>query len=692
MTSDAQHRPAPPARSSWPSWPSWLSQRADGRASGAAWARSAAFAAVFTVAVFLGRLTVMDGTSLSLVWPAAGVATLWFAVQRGAGTRYVDYAALGSITFTVNALTGASALLSLCFVAANVVQVAVFHALLHRWEPSLWGAGGTQPLTGTRQLARMLLAALAATGAGALFGPTAVGVLTGHWSALTTAVWMTRNTVSVVLIMGLGLRVGYLIAARERARAAERAGSREPVALPFQHLHGARRVELAVLLAASVAGYLLVFHVLETLPIAFPLIALTVWAALRFDTAIVVVHDFAVGVAAVLFTLSGHGPFAFVASDSTRALVVQAFVGLVAVIGVTLALGRDEREVLLHRVRRQAAEADERTAHVEVLAAVARQLYTSDDVRADICAAARQVSGADMAYLLEPDGCGNLVTTAAAASPDGPQVPPVTFSLDGEPSLTVRAFRGHELVFVGDVAEHAGTSQRVVQGLRIAAAAWQPVHTGAEQAIGVLALAWHRPVAALQQHLPAMLQTLASEAGAAIERGDLLVRLAGAVGRDALTGLANRMRWDETATAEIARAARHGLPLTFALIDLDHFKRYNDTCGHLAGDALLRDFAAAAAGHLRDVDTLARWGGEEFAMALPGCTATDAVAVADRVRASVPHAQTCTIGIAQWQPGQDVDDVLAAADRALYRGKSTGRDVSVIATDLTEPADTGGRG
>ncbi|WP_432497823.1 sensor domain-containing diguanylate cyclase [Kineococcus auxinigenes] len=635
---------------------------------------------MFTLAVFLGRLTVMDGTSLSLVWPAAGVATLWFAVQRGAGTRTLDVTALALITFTVNALTGAAPLLAMCFVAANLVQVAVFHVLLGRWEPALWGAGGTEPLTGSRQLARVLLAALVATAAGALLGPTSVGVLTGHWSWLTTAVWMTRNTVSVVLIVGLGLRVGYLLAAHRRQRAAARAGGREPVTLPFQRLDGARRLELALLLAASAGGYLLAFHVLETLPIAFPLIALTVWAALRFDTTIVVVHDFAVGVAAVLFTLSGHGPFAFVASDSTRALVVQGFVGLVAVIGLALALGRDEREVLLHKVRRQAAEAVERTGHVEVLARVARQLYTSEDVRADICAAAREVSGADMVYLLEPDGLGNLVSTAA----DGVQVPPLTFNLDGEPSLTVRAFRGGKLFFVGDVAQRTDASERVARGLGVAAAAWQPVLTGAEQAIGVLALAWHRPVSALPGHVPAMLETLASEAAAAIERGDLLVRLATAAGRDALTQLANRGRWDEAAAAEIARATRYGMPLTFALVDLDHFKRYNDTRGHLAGDALLRDFAAAAAGQLRDVDTLARWGGEEFALALPGCTAAEALAVAERIRACVPHAQTCTVGIAQWSSGQSADDALHAADRALYRGKSIGRNVSVIAG-----ADTG---
>ncbi|GAB6896926.1 hypothetical protein [Kineosporia succinea] len=207
--------------------------------------------------------------------------------------------------------------------------------LLRRWNPRMWGAGGDEPLTGMPQLTGLILATLVATAAGGLLGPLAVGLIDGTWSLLLAVVWMVRNTVSVLLVLGLGLRVGYLISAHRRARADT--GARPAVVLPFKRLNQIQRLELAALVAVSVAAYVVVFVVLPTLPIAFPLIALTVWAALRFDTTIVVMHDFVAGSAAVAFTLAGHGPFTAVPDFATRALIVQAFVGLVAVIGLALA-------------------------------------------------------------------------------------------------------------------------------------------------------------------------------------------------------------------------------------------------------------------------------------------------------------------------------------------------------------------
>jgi len=408
--------------------------------------------------------------------------------------------------------------------------------------------------------------------------------------------------------------------------------------------------------------------------VAFPLIALTVWVALRFDTTIVVVHDLLVGIVAVLFTLHGTGPFANVPDDATRGLIVQAFVGLVAVVGLILALGRDEREVLLARMRHQTAQATQLAEHTRLLAEASRELFTAEDPRTAVLGAARTISGADGAYLLEPDGQGNLLTTAVV----GLDMPPVTISIDAETSVTVTAFEGTEFVFVSDVPTHPGISRRIQEALDVASAAWQPVLAAGSTSLGVIGLIWHQEVEALPEHVPAMVQTLAAEAAHAIERGDLLLQLATAAQRDPLTGLANRRRWDEQIAGEVARASRGGVPLSVVLIDLDHFKRYNDTLGHLAGDGLLRDFATAADECLREIDTIARWGGEEFVVALPGCTAEQAVVVADRIRAVVPHGQTCTIGIAQWVPGDTPADVVDAADTALYEGKHAGRNRSVV--------------
>jgi len=190
---------------------------------------------------------------------------------------------------------------------------------------------------------------------------------------------------------------------------------------------------------------------------------------------------------------------------------------------------------------------------------------------------------------------------------------------------------------------------------------------------------WRTPVPELCATTLGVLSVLGGEAARAIERGDLLEQLARAADRDQLTGLANRRRWDELSGVEVSRARRSGLPLTLLLLDLDHFKVFNDTFGHGTGDALLRDFGSAASGCLRDGDLIARWGGEEFAVALPACTAEGARPVAERILAAVPHGQTATVGIAQWVPGESVGDTLARADAALYCGKRAGRDRAVLA-------------
>ncbi|WP_340296258.1 MASE1 domain-containing protein, partial [Aquipuribacter hungaricus] len=172
------------------------------------------------------------------------------------------------------------------------------------------------------------------------------------------------------------------------------------------------------------------------LPDAFTLVVLTVWAALRFDTTLVVVHDLVMGVLAVVFTLTGHGPFAVIADDATRAMVVQLYVGLIAVVGTALALGRDERVILMRRLQEHAATMVREAGHVMTLAGASRQLYAAADVRTELCRLARHVSGADLVYLLEPDTRGSLTTTAT----DGTEASPVTFRLQGEASLTVNAF------------------------------------------------------------------------------------------------------------------------------------------------------------------------------------------------------------------------------------------------------------
>lgn len=142
---------------------------------------------------------------------------------------------------------------------------------------------------------------------------------------------------------------------------------------------------------------------------------------------------------------------------------------------------------------------------------------------------------------------------------------------------------------------------------------------------------------------------------------------------DPLTGAANRRYLHEVLVRETERAQRTGARLSIAFVDLDYFKRFNDSHGHSAGDALLRELAANWAQRLRAPDLLARFGGEEFLLVLPNTEADAARAVMQRLQARVPQEQTCSVGIATFEPGETIDGFIGRADQALYAAKAAGR-------------------
>jgi diguanylate cyclase (GGDEF)-like protein len=163
---------------------------------------------------------------------------------------------------------------------------------------------------------------------------------------------------------------------------------------------------------------------------------------------------------------------------------------------------------------------------------------------------------------------------------------------------------------------------------------------------------------------------------------------------DSKTGLLNAATWEREAAAEVARAIRTSSPLAVALLDLDRFKRINDSHGHLIGDEVLREIARVMSGLLREYDLAGRFGGEEFVMLLPQTRATDALRIAERVRARIAQMPistsggervpvTVSIGVAALDAGssRQLTELLAAADAALYRAKASGRDqVQMIST------------
>jgi diguanylate cyclase (GGDEF)-like protein len=157
---------------------------------------------------------------------------------------------------------------------------------------------------------------------------------------------------------------------------------------------------------------------------------------------------------------------------------------------------------------------------------------------------------------------------------------------------------------------------------------------------------------------------------------------------DALTGLRNRRKFDIEIDSEWRRATRHRMPVSLLMIDADHFKAYNDTFGHQAGDEMLVGIAICISDSVRRAgDCAVRYGGEEFAVLLPGLAAADAVDVAETIRLKVqqwsegPTVATVSIGVASLTPAANLDwsILVKAADTALYAAKSGGRNQSVLA-------------
>lgn len=157
---------------------------------------------------------------------------------------------------------------------------------------------------------------------------------------------------------------------------------------------------------------------------------------------------------------------------------------------------------------------------------------------------------------------------------------------------------------------------------------------------------------------------------------------------DSLTGVANRARFLALAEREVSRAQRYARPLSLLVLDVDHFKRINDSFGHVAGDAALRELGGALARSVRASDLVGRLGGEEFGVVLPEADARAAGELAERLRMSVhgvavpsesgPTTMSVTIGASQLSSAEGLRELLIRADRALYQGKRDGRDRVVV--------------
>jgi diguanylate cyclase (GGDEF)-like protein len=195
-----------------------------------------------------------------------------------------------------------------------------------------------------------------------------------------------------------------------------------------------------------------------------------------------------------------------------------------------------------------------------------------------------------------------------------------------------------------------------------------------EELKGALSVGW-TSMRRIEEEDRRTLEAIADLATAASHNAETYHQVQQAARTDALTGLLNHGAMQVRVREEIARARRDGTPLSFVIIDLDDFKRVNDVRGHQAGDDLLRQVAAVLHGELRPYDVVARYGGDEFVLLLPGSDEKDACMVAERVRDTVEREQVgaCSLGVAEWHEPLDADTLLEHADRALLLAKRTGK-------------------
>jgi two-component system cell cycle response regulator len=274
----------------------------------------------------------------------------------------------------------------------------------------------------------------------------------------------------------------------------------------------------------------------------------------------------------------------------------------------------------------------------------------------------------------------NRPVALVLAGPDGPVTSRQIAAVAGADRVTVTAWEQKEpqLVRRLDPAHDPVAAELLLGATNVVVL---PLQVNGDNSGVIFLEHGGNPVnARLPRRTLVMLIQFAGHATLALRNARLLAERERLAAIDGLTGLSNRREFDQALAREVSRAERTREPLSLVVFDVDHFKRINDTRGHLGGDEVLRAIAAVLAGAVREMDLVARYGGEEFAVILPRCDQHDAIRVVERITAMTRQRAdlegvTLSSGLATI-PFNAADGIslVAAADEALYESKRAGRD------------------
>jgi signal transduction histidine kinase len=501
--------------------------------SGVRFGTSLTYLGVYVAAFLLGRLATIPGSGLAMFWPAAGVAALWLLRGTTRDQVFLDALLLFLTTAVLNLAVGGGLVTTVMFALANLVQGFVVR-LATAWFARKPVTADLRP--GIRS-ASDLLELGAGTLAGALLsapiGVAAVRITTGHWSTLAFSTWVVRNACGAFVVAAAVLAI---LSALRRGLGSSLMEALAGEARP--HVVA----ELFAAAAVTLGTGVLVFTSDEQLPIGFVLIASSAWIGFRFSALVGGVHTLTFGTVVVVCSLQAWGPFGSITDLAVRAIVVQLFVTVTAVITLMLSLGVAERGRLLQRLRESEVRANARAGMLDAVTQALIDGLAVIDSRGEV-----------------------LLSNAAARAFTGPNQPRTYFSLDGT------------AIDPGDLPHARALAGQVVTPtdvLRI------DPHTGAQQVLSVSAVPLYDshsddgPMAVLLIHDVTRERAQTRE----------LEAFAGVVAHDLNSPLAAVMSWSEILDDQLDHLAEEATPARASLVKI---YQSADRMQELLGDLLL---------------------------------------------------------------------------------------------------------